>query len=120
MASYALLGAELTESDMDSLEVVVSVNSAGNPFSPSLALKPEVKVGLSDEYVNAVIAGVEKAVEASGAPTRSALRFRWAAHGLVGSSPWIFEKTSGFVVQLLMLPTDTTERELITLCEQKF
>jgi hypothetical protein len=112
-ASYGLLGAELVEANVDGLEVVVSVNTVGFPFQGSLALKPdEVKVGLLDEYANAVVAGVVKVAESSGVPTRAALRFRWAAHGLVGSSPSVFEKVSGLVVQLLTLPKSASDEQI--------
>jgi hypothetical protein len=115
-ASYALLGAELVDSDVDGLEVVVSVNSVGFPFTSSLALKPdEVTVGLLDEYASAVVTGIEKLAELNGLPTKVALRFHWAAHGLVGSSPSIFEKASGLVVQLLTLPKETSEDQLMAL-----
>jgi hypothetical protein len=57
-ASYALLGVELGEADVDGLEVVVAVNKVGFPFRQTIALKPdEVKVGLLDEYANAVVPG---------------------------------------------------------------
>lgn len=103
-ASYALLGAELVEADLDGLEVAVSVNNAGIPFQRSIALKPDdVNVGLLDEYASAVIAGISKVAESVGAPTKMALRFRWAAHAVVGSSPSAFEKASGLVLQLLIL-----------------
>jgi hypothetical protein len=95
-ASYALLGAELIESDVDGLEVVVSVNAAGFPFEPSLALKSdEVKVGLLDEYARAVVGGIERMAETSGLPTKAVLRFRWAAHGSVSSSSLIFSELGG-------------------------
>jgi hypothetical protein len=105
MASYALLGGELVEADVDGLEVIVFVNEGGVDFPTSLAGTPDrVKTGLLDEYANAVISGVAKVAEAVGAPTNRKLRFRWAAHGVVGSSPSIFERTSGIVLQLLTLP----------------
>ncbi len=79
-------------------------------------MKPdEVKAGLLDEYANAVVAGVGKGAETRGVPTRAAPRFRWAAHGLVGSSPSVFEKVSGLVVQILMLPKSATNEQLVAL-----
>jgi len=113
-ASYALLGAELGEANVDGLEVVVSVNKVGFPFQQSIALKPdEVKVGLLDEYATAVVAGVAKVAESSGVPTRAALRFRWAAHGLIGSSSSVFEQVSGLVVRLLLLPKGASDGQLL-------
>lgn len=98
-ASYGLLGAELVEAEVDGLEVVVSVNKVGFPFQASLALKPdEVRVGLLDEYASAVASGVVRIAQSVGAPMRASLKFRWAAHGLVGSSPSVFETASAMVV----------------------
>lgn len=115
-ASYALLGAELVESEVDGLEVVVAVNSVGSPFAPSLALKPdEVKVGLPAEFADAVVAGIESIAASLGCPTKSVLRFRWAAHALAGSSPSIFAEASGLVMQLLMLPQSAPESDIASL-----
>ena len=108
--SYALLGAELVAADVDGLEVIVLVNEVGVPFPVSLAGKlDEVKIGLPREYVDAVISGVAKVAEAVGAPTKRKLRFGWAAHGLLGSSPWVFENASGIVLQLLTLESDSDD-----------
>jgi hypothetical protein len=66
-ASYALPGAELVETQVDGLELAVSVNAVGVPFHPSLASKSdEVLVGLPDEYVSAVLAGALRVVSISG------------------------------------------------------
>jgi hypothetical protein len=111
--SYALLGAELLKADVDGLEVQVSVNRAGFRFQRSLAWKlDEVKVGLLEEYANSVISGAVKVAEAIGAPTKAALRFGWAAHGLVGSSSYVFEKASEIVLQLVMLPKGVSNDEI--------
>lgn len=115
-ASYGVLGAELVESETDGLEIIVSVNNGGNPFRPSLASKSdEVIVGLLDEYADAVIGGIIKAAEVVGAPTNASLRFRWAAHGLVGSSHSIFESASAIVLQLLLLPKEPSDEQIVAL-----
>jgi hypothetical protein len=112
-ASYALLGAELVEADVGGLEVIVSVGAKGLPFAPSLALKSDdVKTGLLVEYAGAVVTGIERVAESSGLPANVSLRFRWAAYGLVGSSPSIFADVSGFVARLLTLPKDATEQQI--------
>jgi hypothetical protein len=112
-ASYALLGAELVESDVDGLEVIVSVGARGLPFAPSLALKPDdVKTGLPQEYGGAVVAGIERVAESSGLPANVSLRFRWAAYGLVGSSPSVFADMSGFVARLLTLPKGASDQQI--------
>ena len=87
-ASYALLGAELVESTVDGLEVIIYVNTVGTPFTPSLALKPDkVQIGLLNEYASAVVAGVPVAgvpgvpVTLYSTPTTVALRLGSAALG---------------------------------------
>jgi hypothetical protein len=113
MASYALLGAELVEAPADGLEVVVFVNSAGALFAPSLALRSdETRVGLPEEYAGAVIAGVQWVANSSGVPTNVTVRFRWAAHGLAGSSRWALEEVSRIVMRLLALPRGVSEKQI--------
>jgi hypothetical protein len=115
-ASYALLGAELVALNTDGLEVVVSVNNAGMPLLGAIALKPDdVRVGLLDEYARAVVAGVANAAESNGVPTSASLRFRWAAHGLVGSSPSVFEKVSELIVRVLTLPASASDEQVVAL-----
>jgi hypothetical protein len=117
-ASYALLGGELVHSDVDHLEVILPVNSIGAPFTASLALKAEdVKSGMPEEYAGAVFAGIEIAAGSTGIPVRSSLRFRWSAHGLVGSSYSIFEKVAGLVIKLFALPNDASEEQISTVLE---
>jgi hypothetical protein len=119
ITSYALLGAELTESEVQGLEVAVFVNSSGFPFAQTLAQRPEeARVGLPKEYADAVIAGVENVARLYGLPTGAALQFRWGAHGLIGSSPWIFKKVSNLVAQLFTLPKTASKEELRVLVAQ--
>ena len=116
MCSYALLGGELAEANVDGLEVTVSVSPTGAPFAPSLAVKPDdAYVGLPKEYAGGVFSGIEKLTDSIGLPTKAALRFRWAAHGLVGSSAFMFETVSSLVVRLLTLPKDAGEKEIVAL-----
>lgn len=112
-ASYGLLGAELFQSDAEGLEIRVSVSKVGLGFKPSIALQPdEANVGLPDEYVDAVLTGVSNVARLSGSPVNAALWFRWAAHGRVGSSPWIFEKLGGVTLRLLMLPREPSDEDI--------
>jgi hypothetical protein len=111
--SYALLGAELAHADVEGLEVLVSVNKAGFPLQSPLAPKPEeVRIGLLEEYPEAVIRGVEKVADAVGAPTGAVMRFRWAAHGVVGSSESVFEQAGGIVARLLSLPDGASDERI--------
>jgi len=117
-ASYAFLGGELVHGDVDGLEVILPINANGDSFAPSLALKSdEVRTGIPEEYAGAVFAGVERAADSTGIPVRFSLRFRWAAHGLVGSSRLIFERAAGLIVQLLALPNDVSEQQIVALLE---
>ncbi len=119
MIAYGLLGVELVNSDVDGLEVVVSVNPEGAPFKSSLMTKGEkMSVGLIDEYAEGVLKGVEKANDICGLPSGGILRFRWAAHGLYGSSRMSFEKLSNLVVQLLTLKKDATEEDMTYLLDR--
>jgi hypothetical protein len=105
VASYALLGAELADADVEGLKVIVPISSIGSRISPSLAPKSEeVRLGLPEEYASAVFKGVEKLAESNGLPTNMAMRFSWAAHGEVSSSRSVFENVSGLVVRLFALP----------------
>jgi len=118
MTSYGLLGAELINVDADAFKVIVSVNDAGRAYGSSLtSMSDEVKVGLLDEYARAVVDGVVAAAEAIGAPRRTELQFRWAAHGIVGSSRSLFKKLGVVVLQLLMLPKEVSEGQVRQLFE---
>jgi hypothetical protein len=111
--SYALLGAELVNSNARDLEVFVSVKANGAPYYSLLASKfDEVIVGLPNEYASAVFKGAETVANKIGAPTSADIRFLWAAHGQVNSSPWAFETVSELVMRLLLLSKDATERQV--------
>lgn len=116
MASYALLGAEVVNADVEGLKVIVPINSIGSRITPSLALRSEeVRLGLLEEYASAVFAGVESLAESNGLPTNMAIRFSWAAHGSVGSSQSAFENVSRLVVRLLALPSVPSKEQIIAL-----
>jgi hypothetical protein len=118
-SSYALLGAELVEADIDGLEICVSVNRVGSPLSASLAQKlDEVKTGLPNEYAAAVVRGAGRSAEEIGAPVKRKLWFRWAAHGLVHSSPSAFELVSEIVLRLLTIPSGGEETQIRALLEK--
>jgi hypothetical protein len=117
-SSYALLGAELIEAESDGFEVCVSVNGDGPLFGRALARGlDEVRIGLPSEYAQAVISRASRFAESIAAPSKRKLWFRWAAHGLVGSSPLIFEQVSGIVAQLLFGPSVWDESQIRALFE---
>lgn len=116
VASYALLGAEVVNADVEGLKVSVPINPIGSRITPSLALtSEEVSLGLLEEYASSVFAGVESLAESNGLPTNIAMRFSWAAHGSVGSSPWAFENASRLVGRLLALPSVPSKEQIISL-----
>jgi hypothetical protein len=111
--SYALLGAEFTRTDVDGLQLIVCVNKIGFPSAGSIASKTDdVQIGLLEEYAAAVINGAATVAEGVGAPIGGELRFQWSAHGLVGSSPSIFQRASAIVLRLLMMSNDCTDDEI--------
>jgi hypothetical protein len=117
-SSYALLGAELIEAEADGFEICVLVNDGGVPFLGSLAgRRDEVRVGLPAEYATAVVSGAVRIAESIAAPPKRKLWFRWAAHGLINSSPSIFEQVSGIVLQLLIIPTVVDDAKIRTLLQ---
>ena len=116
---YALLGGELIESHLDSLEVVVSVNPEGEQFKSFLVpTGDEARISLEDVYVRGVMAGIEGMNETHGLPSRASLHFRWAAHGEVGSSVLMFAMLSRLVLQLLAVPRDASYHRALMVTHQ--
>jgi hypothetical protein len=111
--SYALLGAELVGAEGNSLDVIVSVNNAGDAYPSSIPMASDrVFVGLPDEYAGAVLSGVTSVARTRGAPVGMVLRVQWAAHAVVSSSPRAFEQVGGLVIQVLTLPHGATDDQV--------
>lgn len=111
-ASYGLLGAELLESGRIDGELSVAVSGTGLPMLESLAAMPDdVRIGLPNEYANAVVSGVERVVNA-GWRFEGELTFRWAAHAAVGSSSAFFAELAALVAGLLAKRSPPSEDEL--------
>jgi hypothetical protein len=106
--SYALLGAEFSNTDEEGFEVVVPVSSyRGKTYTDPLVAKSEaVKVGLPAEYTEAVMSGTIDAALTFGAPKSGRLNYKWAAHASVSSSVSSFSLASRFVVRLLTLRSE--------------
>ena len=78
-----------------------------------------VLIGLFPEYANGIFDGIFNAVTAQilGSGT---LYISGAAHGAVGSSPWIFEVLSRISVKLLTLEKkDASDEQLIRLIREE-
>jgi hypothetical protein len=113
IATYGLLGAELLDDGEGVGAVCVGVNRTGFPMQQSLApMSDDVRVGLLDEYAEAVVSGVERVVN-EGWHFKGELTFRWAAHSAVGSSPAFFLELSVWVARLLAGTMPPSEKNLV-------
>ncbi len=98
-AGYGLLGAEFVpdHSQYLTIQVATGATSVRQVNWALAALVDDVRVGLPDEYADAVLKGAGGQELLSG----GVLRFAWAAHGMVGSSPMIFLRLATAVVRLI-------------------
>jgi hypothetical protein len=92
-SSYGLLGAELFPTNSGFLNAEISVFSGQfAPFPESLAAGLDnAGIGLPNEYVSGVVRGLDAGVRFRNRVAAGLLVVRHAAHGLVGSSPLIFQ-----------------------------
>lgn len=122
-ADYGALGAEFIPNSMNSLvvRVPVSAQPRSTPLAESLAGRSDMAwIGLPAEYSRPVLVGALRC----GALTllgSGELTFRCAAHGEVGSSPWVFSKLACVIVQLLAWSEhDATDDEVLALLQRRF
>lgn len=115
MASYGVLGGEFTRSSSgNEVEIIALIGSGSNRYQESIAARiDEVRVGLPREFADAVIRGAKTEVLNRGTPP-GVLTFRWAAHGVVGSSPAIFEQLSSLVLRIMATPADCLTEERLS------
>src|SRR6185312_7521099 len=113
-ALYGLLGAELKPNRSDELIVrVLTSCDDSTPFSNSMALSSdEARVGLPEEYSNAVIEGATSQIIKIGGLGPGELEFGCAVHGLVGSAPIVFKWLASCLVQLLWKAESISQQEL--------
>jgi len=111
-AMYGLLGATHTADGSGSLRVQVVLSGAdGKVYPAALAGRlDQVRAGLPEEYGDSVLAGVLSA-EALARLGPGVLRIDCAAHGPVGSSPWLFQRLAGVVVLALTAAADVAWEE---------
>jgi len=112
MTNYGALGATFTP-NADSSLLVVEVGHSGEfglgpRFDSTIAVPPEKPVlGLPENLVSAVFAGVNEQLILGPDPGPGMLLFNRAAHGVIGSSPIMFTLLARAVVRLLSeRPTD--------------
>jgi hypothetical protein len=121
-ADYGALGAQFVPDDTDSLVIQVPKSGldAGNLLADSLAASSDtVRIGLPKEYSQAVLAGTLNC-EALVSLGSGELTFLCAAHGEIGSSPWVFSKLACIIVQLLAWPRDiVTHATVLALLQQR-
>jgi len=111
--AYGLLGAEWLDKGEEVGTVSVAVNRTGFPMKEPLVPQSEdVRIGLLDEYADAVFTHVEQLVH-EGWRFGGELSFRWAAHSAAGSSEWIFSELSGLVARLLRCTAVPSEDDVI-------
>jgi hypothetical protein len=119
---YGLLGGHFTYEAAPELHVEVSISSAQERLFPeSLATAADqVRVGLPQEYAEAVFAGVEFA--GSDSPLASGrLIVDLAAHGAVSSCIAIYKHISAALLKLFNLPNgEPSDDDLIALFPAEF
>jgi hypothetical protein len=102
---YGLLGASLTPSD-DGFEILVkSTSSDGRTFEESLVPPDvdDVRVGLCDEYVDAVSDSLQQCLKRHlGSLPRARLTVDIAAHSAAGSNNHVFQKLAKVVFEALV------------------
>ena len=104
-SSYALLGATFTPEPTARLRLQVASSAAeGTPLTWALAGRcDEVYAGLPEEYAACVLDTATDAAHMHDLGP-GILRFDHAAHGVVGSSRWLFGELGRVVVTLLARP----------------
>jgi hypothetical protein len=109
---YGLLGAEVIPQRSGRLVAQVAVSGpAEQQLVWSLAGRiDDVRLGILREYSTSVLDGVSS-TEESRSLGSGVVRFDRAAHGAVGSSPWLFQRLSAAVVRLLPLQAESLSDE---------
>ncbi|WP_155630710.1 hypothetical protein [Burkholderia cepacia] len=99
---YGLIGGLWEPIDGDSFSVEIYVSSSSGRILPEnlAGSNDEVRVGLPDEYVRGVVAGIDAACSQLSAVATGKLRINCAAHGLIGSSEAIYAEIATALVNL--------------------
>jgi len=101
---YGLLGGELQKGQTGAFRYEVSVSTAsGRPFEDSIAPSPEdARIGLPEEYAQAVVDGLSEAGGASSVLPSGRMIISCAAHGAIGSSRLLFKRLARALAQILI------------------
>lgn len=101
---YGLLGAELRPAETGFKIELASTNKLLDHFEDAIASKAseEVRCGLLEEYVPAVLEGMNQATKQLGLLPRGGVVCNIAACGMVGSNAAIFKALGNAVLRLLI------------------
>lgn len=111
---HGILGVEYMFKDTGKISIEVPIiKDKTSKFSCSLLKYEDVYVGLPDEYHNAVYHGVERAYKENKLFLTGKLSFRYAAYGDVSSCAWIFNILSYSLINLIFLPSQDIDSQLI-------
>jgi hypothetical protein len=116
-----MLGATFVSEDTGRLHVTIPLSSSdGEVVHESLAGRIDtVHSGLPAEYLDGILDVVDSETTAQLLGAGS-LRFCCAAHGELGSSPWLFRGLSRIVIQLLSMEhTPSTDEQLIEFIQEQ-
>jgi len=118
-ALYGLLGAELRPNQSGALVIRVAISrNGGAPFPDSIALSSdEARVGLPDEFSNAVVEGVTNQIAKMAGLGSGELVFDRAAYGSVGSAPIVFKWLAACLVQLLRKGDCVSQQEVVEILQ---
>jgi hypothetical protein len=120
---YGLLGASIDPS-AEGFEILVKSASSDGVIYPQSLLSPdvdEVRVGLCDEYVDAVSESLQQGLLGRlGTLPRARLTFDIAAHGAAGSNNHVFRKLADVVFESLLSGEPTTFATVQRLLEAAF
>lgn len=122
-AHYGLLGGVFRPAPSDALNIELGISSeTERRFVDSLAQRTdEVRVGLPNEYVSGVKAGIELAKAELKTLAPGTLVINHAAHGAVGSCTTIYKHVASILVKVLDVGClDLADGELRALLPETF
>lgn len=111
---YGLLGAELRPAEKGFTIELASTGSPLAPFEDAIASKTseDVRGGLLDEYVQAVVEGMSEAAKQRQVLPCATVTCNLAACGMVGSSEAIFYALGKALLNLLVMSEELSEQSI--------
>ncbi|XXY54997.1 hypothetical protein WME91_28095 [Sorangium sp. So ce269] len=113
LAEYGLLGLAYQSTTSESYRIEVGYsNNEGMRWDGSLAATiDDVRLGLPEEYSQAIFQALSSAVATKLSP--GVLRLAEAAHGAIGSSPNFFAKLAFAAAELMFVDVSDASDELL-------